>query len=82
MKVTVGADGQRGNGFGNRVRARRSPYKSAGVKLFATTCGWLSSDPRMMLAVCRDALDTVHNVRGDPHVPGNDLMFRTSDAPS
>jgi glyoxylase-like metal-dependent hydrolase (beta-lactamase superfamily II) len=29
---------------------RRTPYKSGGVKLFAMTCGWLSSDLGMMLA--------------------------------
>src|SRR3972149_3026224 len=29
---------------------RRTHYKSAGIRLFAMTCGWLSSDLRMMLA--------------------------------
>ena len=29
---------------------RRSQYKSAGIRLFAMTCGWLSSDLGMMLA--------------------------------
>ena len=32
------------------------------------------------LAVCRDSFDNIHNFRGEPHVPGNDLLFRTPDA--
>ena len=34
------------------------------------------------LATCRDTFDNIHNFRGEPHVPGNDLMFKTPDAPS
>ena len=32
------------------------------------------------LAVCRDSFDNIDNFRGEPHVPGNDLFFRTPDA--
>jgi hypothetical protein len=32
------------------------------------------------LAVCRDTFDNVLNFRGEPFVPGNDLLFRTPDA--
>ena len=32
------------------------------------------------LAVCRDTFDNVLNFRGEPYVPGNDLLFRTPDA--
>jgi len=32
------------------------------------------------LAVCRDTFDNVFNFRGEPFVPGNDLLFRTPDA--
>ena len=32
------------------------------------------------LAVCRDTFDNVDNFRGEPFVPGNDLLFRTPDA--
>jgi hypothetical protein len=32
------------------------------------------------LAVCRDTFDNILNFRGEPFVPGNDLMFRTPDA--
>ncbi|MFQ5774205.1 MAG: DUF2163 domain-containing protein [Kiloniellaceae bacterium] len=32
------------------------------------------------LAVCRDTFDNVENFRGEPFVPGNDLLFRTPDA--
>jgi len=34
----------------SRGPVRRTQYKTAGVRLFAMTCGWLSSDLRMMLA--------------------------------
>ncbi len=39
-------------GLSNPARgpARQTPYKRAGVRLFAMTCGWLSADLRMMLA--------------------------------
>ena len=33
-------------------------------------------------AVCRDTFDNIRNFRGEPHVPGNDLMFATPDAPA
>ena len=32
------------------------------------------------IAVCRDTFDNVENFRGEPYVPGNDLLFRTPDA--
>jgi len=32
------------------------------------------------LGVCRDTFDNVLNFRGEPFVPGNDLLFRTPDA--
>ncbi|MFQ6016787.1 MAG: DUF2163 domain-containing protein [Kiloniellaceae bacterium] len=32
------------------------------------------------LATCRDAFDNIDNFRGEPHVPGNDLLFKTPDA--
>jgi len=32
------------------------------------------------LAVCRDTFDNVFAFRGEPHVPGNDLLFRTPNA--
>lgn len=32
------------------------------------------------LAVCRDSFDNILNFRGEPYVPGNDLLFRTPDA--
>jgi len=32
------------------------------------------------LAVCRDTFDNLLNFRGEPYVPGNDLLFRTPDA--
>ena len=32
------------------------------------------------LAVCRDSFDNLLNFRGEPYVPGNDLLFRTPDA--
>ncbi len=32
------------------------------------------------LAVCRNSFDNVLNFRGEPYVPGNDLLFRTPDA--
>jgi len=32
------------------------------------------------LGVCRDTFDNVLNLRGEPFVPGNDLLFRTPDA--
>ncbi len=32
------------------------------------------------LAVCRATFDNVLNFRGEPYVPGNDLLFRTPDA--
>lgn len=33
------------------------------------------------LAVCRATFDNILNFRGEPFVPGNDLLFRTPDAP-
>ncbi len=32
------------------------------------------------LAVCRDTFDNLLNFRGEPYVPGNDLLLRTPDA--
>lgn len=32
------------------------------------------------LGVCRDTFDNLLNFRGEPYVPGNDLLFRTPDA--
>ena len=32
------------------------------------------------LGVCRDTFDNILNFRGEPYVPGNDLLFRTPDA--
>ena len=32
------------------------------------------------LAVCRDTFDNICNLRAEPFVPGNDLLFRTPDA--
>lgn len=32
------------------------------------------------VAVCRDSFDNILNFRGEPFVPGNDLLFRTPDA--
>jgi len=32
------------------------------------------------LAICRDTFDNVSNLRAEPFVPGNDLLFRTPDA--
>ncbi len=34
------------------------------------------------LAVCRDTWDNVDNFRGEPHLPGNDLLFKTPNATS
>lgn len=30
---------------------------------------------------CRDTFDNIHNIRAEPDVPGNDLVFKTPDAP-
>lgn len=32
------------------------------------------------VAACRDLFDNIENYRGEPYIPGNDLLFKTPDA--